>query len=188
MESFRFPKYPFIWNYHDMYNIIDYNIEEYIENSDINIIELLKIFENYKIIKTKQIIKRENIKNINIHSWYLSEDKIFESDDKDIILLINKRINYRKNVYGFMFDPNNIFEISYDNFHNINKNILIIKDIKNIKKDLKIINYIHVHDIKNICRFSPETNNLIKIKDEIKNNIFYTILNKIIVINEIFII
>jgi hypothetical protein len=190
---YKFPKYPFIWNYEDMYNFYDYHVEEYIKDSDQNIIELLKIFENYKIVKTKQIIKKDNIKNINLHTWYLSEDNIFESDDKEISIIINKRIDYKKNVFGFIFDPNNIFEISYDLFHNIHnkdkhKKISIIKDIRNVKKDLKLYNYIHVHSIRDICRFSPDTNNIIKIKNDIQNNIFYIILDKIIVINEFFII
>lgn len=207
-NTYKFPKYPFIWNYNDMYNLCNYIIEDYDITSDTNIIELLKIYEEYIVIKTKQIINRENIKNINIHTWYLSEDKVFESDDKNILILINKNLNYKKNVFGFIFDPNNIFEISSDIFHgNLNnsyqfskdcrspeiqrscdKNILIIKNINNIKKDMKTSNYIHIHYIKNIFRFSPGNNNIIKIKDNIENSIFYTILDKIIVVNEICII
>jgi hypothetical protein len=192
---YKFPKYPFIWDYNDMYNLSDYVIEEYDITSDTNIIELLKIYEKHKVVKTKQIINRENIKNINIHTWYLSEDQIIDSDDYNIHILLNKNLNYKKNVFGFIFDPNNIFEISSDILHrnyeikrNCDKNILIIKNINNIKKDMKTSNYIHVHYIKNIFRFSPGNNNIIKIKDNVKNSIFYTILDKIIVVNEICII
>jgi len=190
MNTFEFPKYPFIWNYNDMYDIIDYKLEEYIDNSDINIIKLQEIFKNHEIIKTKQVIKRDNIKNINIHTWYLSEDKIYDSNTNNIIVLINKKVNYKKKVYGFIFDPNNIFEICSNIFHkkSKNENITIIKNINNIYINLELLNYIRVHDIDNICRFSPGTNNIIKIKADIITNKFYTILNKIIIINEIIII
>ena len=188
MNIFTFPKYPFIWNYNDMYEIINYDIEEYIDETD-TINKLKEIYIDHKIVKTKQIIKRENIKNINIHTWYLSEEKIYDSNENDILISINKKIDYKKKVYGFIFDPNNIFDIS-NTFHKKNKNdnIVIIKNINNISRNLDFMNYIHVHTINNICRFSPGTNNIIKIKDLINNDKFYTILDKIIVINEIIII
>jgi len=189
----KFPKYPFLWNYDDMYNIIDYTVEDYNNKvkdyNDNIIIGLNKIFPSHKIIKTTQKILRSEIKNINIHTWYLSFENIFTSNNTDVNIKIDSEIEYNKKVFAFIFDPNSIFEISRDKIVNNINNITIIKNINNINnfKSNNFMHHIHIHNVDGILRFSPNENSQIKIKNDVINNIFYTILNNIIVINEIFI-
>lgn len=134
--EFKFPKYPFIWNYDDMYNLIEYSsnlIEE--DKYDSNTKLLLEKFPKFQVIKSLQNINsHEYIKNINIHTWYLSQLNVFESDEKNISIITNSNLKYKNNVNVFIFDPTDIF----DNFEFVKEkqkqkqNIAIIKNYNSI--------------------------------------------------------
>jgi len=186
--EFSFPKYPFFWNYDDMYNIINYtskeiNPNEYDEYTKL----LLEKFPNYKIIKSNQIIKsKEEIKNLNIHTWYLSQLNIFENDEFNIKILTNSKFKYKNNVKCFIFDPYNIFKnLDYDKKNKKEENIVIIKKHTSIFPELIPSLYIHTHNIKGIFRFSPNNNSKVILNKDSLENICYIILDKIIVIIEI---
>jgi hypothetical protein len=194
--EFEFPIYPFIWDYSDMYNLIEYEstqIEqiEQIEQitNDENIQYLLEKFPGSQVIDVKQSIKsREFAKNINIHTWYLGQKKVFESDEKTIKIITNSRIKFKSQINCFIFDPNDIFnKIEKEQTKNFPQ-ICIIKNKKSIIPELIPSLYIHTHNIKGIFRFSPNDNNKINIKENITDGIFYIQMDKLIVkFNVIFI-
>lgn len=182
--EFEFPIYPFIWDYSDMYNIIEYeskllNLNEY----DENIIYMLEKFSSSQIVEFKQIINsRESVKNLNLHTWYLSQKNFFETIDDKIKIITNSKAKFKSNINCFIFDPNDIFKNSkIKEETNKNKTICIIKNKKSIIPELIPSLYIHTHNIKGIFRFSPNDNNKIYIKEEITDGIFYIQMDKLIV-------
>lgn len=190
--EFEFPIYPFLWNYDDMYNLINYESNEiYTQNYDDNILYLINKFPKSKVVEVKQIIKsKEFAKNINIHTWYLSQKKIFESNNKTIKILTDSKIKFKTRINCFIFDPNDIFNISYDtnneilkNNNKINRNskICIIKNKNSIIPELIPSLYIHTHNIKGIFRFSPNDNSKINFNENIIDEIFYIQMDNLIV-------
>ena len=179
----EFPKFPFIWDYMDMYNIPEYKVNKLIlEDYDDNIIFLLSKFKNFEIYESKQYFKsKENIKNLNIHTWYLSQLNIFETNEKNIKIITNSKIKYKSNVQCFIFDSNNIFDISIYETNSKFPNLPIVKQNKSIILSLIPKLYIHIHNINGILRFSPNNNNKIKLKENITTGIFYLVLDKIII-------
>lgn len=187
--EFEFPIHPFIWDYSDMYNLIEFdsrtlNIDEF----DLNILCLLEKFPHSQVIEFKQILKsRESIKNINLHTWYLSSKKIFDSNEKTIKIITDSKVKFKANINCFIYDPNDIFNnitmIEQPEQNNKKKfpTICIIKNKKSIIPELIPSLYIHTHNIKGIFRFSPNDNNMINIKENISNGIFYIQMDKLIV-------
>ena len=180
----KFPKYPFIWNYEDMYNNVLY------ENRVINLIDiecdnslqnLIKIFPNSLITEQKQKISITDAKNINFHSWYLSQYKLFESDDKSILIESDSQIKFKRELFGFIFDPDDVFD---KNFTILNSKkyspIYIAKSISNLKINMIPKVYLHSHNINGIFRFSPNENCKIKFNNEKGIKKFYTILDDLI--------
>ena len=183
--EFEFPIYPFIWNYSDMYNLIEYQSKILDKNDfDEHIIYLQEKFPNSEIIESKQIIKsRQSVKNINIHTWYLYQKKIFESNNKNIKIITNSKIKLKANINCFIFDPNDIFENTKNTINEkVNKfpTICIIKNKKSIIPELIPTLYINIHNIKGIFRFSPNDNNKINIKESISNGVFYVQMDNLI--------
>jgi len=183
--EFEFPIYPFIWDYSDMYNLIEY--ESKILNSDTwnedeNILYLLEKFPNSQIIESKQIIKsKDSANNINIHTWYLYQKKVFESNNQNIKIITDSKFKFKANINCFIFDPNDIFDNSkIDEKNKKFSTICIIKNKKSIIPELIPSLYIHTHNIKGIFRFSPNDNNKINIKDNITNGIFYVQMDNLI--------
>lgn len=184
--NFEFPIYPFIWDYSDMYNLIEY--ETKILNSDEhdkNINLMLGKFPNSQVIEFKQNINsRELVKNLNLHTWYLSQKKVFETIGDKIKIITNSTVKFKANINCFIFDPFDIFDKSKVEINNGTKKfstICIIKNEKSIIPELIPSLYIHTHNVKGIFRFSPNDNNKIYIKDEITNGIFYIQMDKLIV-------
>ena len=191
--EFEFPKYPFLWDYLDMYNLIDYkskeiNLEELKSNPndfDEYLIFLADKFIGSKIILSTQTINsRDSTKNLNIHTWYLSRQKVFEQTESTIKIITDSRFKYKSNVICFVFDPtdqidNTIFEKTKF------PNVAIIKKKTSVIPELIPSLYIHAHNIKGIFRFSPGDNNKINLKESVKSGIFYIILDKLIVKLEI---
>jgi hypothetical protein len=183
--EFNFPIYPFIWNYDDMYNFLDYNsqiIEEF--NNDKNLDDLINIFNNYKIINVSQKILKINAKNLSIHTWYLKKNNLFEKDDNNLKIITDSKIKFKDNVPCLVFDPNNLFERL--DYHK--DNLTIVKNINSIKKNNVSKLYIHTHNIKGIFRFSPNNNSKIIFNKDINDGIFYIILNNIIIKFNIFLV
>lgn len=192
--EFEFPKYPFLWNYLDMYNFIDYtskelnleelNLEELESNQnnqDEHIIFLSEKFPNCKIINSTQIINsRESTKNLNIHTWYLTQQKVFEQNETNIKIITDSRFKYKSNVRCFIFDPNDLIDNTIFEKTKF-PNIAIIKKKTSIIPELIPLLYIHTHNIGGIFRFSPNNNNRINIKEFVSSGIFYIILDKLIV-------
>lgn len=184
--EFEFPIYPFIWNYSDMYNFIDYKSSQLEKESyDENIKYLLDKFSGSQVVDVKQIIKsRDMAKNINIHTWYLGQKKVFECDEKTIKIITDSRVKFKAQINCFIFDPNDIFDNSQIEIKEQSKKfptICIVKNKKSIIPELIPQLYIHTHNIKGIFRFSPNDNNKINIKDNITNNIFYIQMDKLTV-------
>lgn len=184
--EFEFPIYPFIWDYTDMYNLIQFeskslNLNEY----DSNIIYMLEKIPNSQVIEFKQTISsRESIKNLNLHTWYLSQKNIFDLNGDKIKIITNSRVKFKSNINCFIFDPNNIFDNSkIETKEHVKKmsTLCIIKNKKSIIPNLIPSLYIHTHNIKGIFRFSPNDNNKIYIRDEITDGIFYIQMDKLIV-------
>lgn len=187
--EFEFPKFPFLWDYSDMYNLIDYNskeldIEEIKSNPndfDEHLLFLADKFIGSKIIESTQIINsRDLTKNLNIHTWYLSQLKVFEQTDSSIKIITNSKFKYKSNVNCFIYDPtdqidNTIFEKKKF------PNIAVIKKKTSIIPELIPFLYIHTHNIGGIFRFSPNDNNKINLRSSVKSGIFYIILDKLIV-------
>lgn len=191
--EFEFPKYPFLWDYSDMYNLIDYNskelnlekIESNSDDYDEHLIFLSDKFPGSKIILSTQTVNlRDSTKNLNIHTWYLSQQKVFEQTESTIKIITDSKFKYKSNVRCFVFDPtdqidNTIFEKTKF------PNIAIIKKKTSVIPELIPSLYIHTHNIKGIFRFSPNDNNKINIRELVKSGIFYIILDKLIVRLEI---
>jgi len=184
--EFEFPIYPFIWDYSDMYNLIEYETKTLdLSQFDENIGLMLDKFPNSKVVEFKQIIKsRESVKNLNVHTWYLSKKKIFETIDDRIKIITDSRAKFKSNINCFIFDPNDVFDNSKIEIReNMNKfsTLCIIKNKKSIIPELIPSLYIHTHNIKGIFRFSPNDNNKIYIRDGIMDGIFYIQMDKLIV-------
>lgn len=188
--EFEFPIYPFIWDYSDMYNLVDYNSSQLEpESYDENILYLLEKFPGSQVVDVKQIIKsRDKAKNINIHTWYLGQKKVFDCDNKTIKIITNSKVKFKAQINCFIFDPNDIFDNSQieikDNIKEQVKKfstICVVKNKKSIIPALIPQLYIHTHNIKGIFRFSPNDNNKINIKDNIRDDIFYIQMDKLTV-------
>lgn len=187
--EFEFPKYPFLWDYSDMYNLINYtskeiNLEDLIlksDESDEHLIFLSEKFPGSKIICSNQVVSsRNSTKNLNIHTWYLSQQKAFEQTESNIKILTNSKYKFKSQVDCFIYDPfntidNTIFEKTKF------PNVAIIKKKSSVIPELIPLLYIHTHNIKGIFRFSPNDNNKINIRESVNNGIFYVVLNKLIV-------
>lgn len=194
--EFEFPKYPFLWDYSDMYNLIDYtskelNLDELksnfngSNNSDDNLIFLAEKFVGSKIIDSIQIVNsRDSTKNLNIHTWYLSKQKVFEQTELGIKIITDSRFKYKSNVICFVFDPNDIIDNSIFEKTKF-PNVAIIKKKTSIIPELIPSLYIHTHNIKGIFRFSPNDNNKINLKESVDFGTFYIVLDKLIVRLEI---
>lgn len=190
--EFEFPKYPFLWNYLDMYNCIDYtskklNFEELKSNQnnqdnlDEHIIFLSEKFPNCEIIYSTQIINsRIFTKNLNIHTWYLTQQKVFEQNETNIKIITDSRFKYKSNVRCFVFDPNDLIDNTIFEKTKF-PNVAIIKKKISIIPELIPLLYIHTHNVDGIFRFSPNNNNKINIKESISSGIFYIVLDKLIV-------
>lgn len=191
--EFEFPIYPFIWDYSDMYNLINYNSSQLEpEAYDENILYLLEKFPGSQVVDVKQTIKsRDTAKNINIHTWYLGQKKVFECDDKTIKIITNSIVKFKAEINCFIFDPNDIFDNSQIEIKEQAKKfptICVVKNKKSIIPALIPQLYIHTHNIKGIFRFSPNDNSKINIKENIRDDIFYIQMDKLIVkFNVIFI-
>lgn len=181
--EFEFPKYPFIWDYFDMYAQPKYKILKLNQTDyDTNTIFLLEKFINFEIFESTQYFNStEQIKNLNIHTWYLSQLNVFETTDTNIKIITNSMLKYKSNVQCFIFDPNDIFDNSKYEINKKTPNIAIIKQKKSIILELIPKLYIHTHNIKGIFRFSPNNNNVIRLREGVANGIFYLILDKIII-------
>ena len=192
--EFEFPKYPFLWDYFDMYNLIDYESNELnLDELDEHLIFLADKFVGSKIVHSIQTINPTNstnstnptnptnlTKNLNIHTWYLSQLNVFEQTETNIKIITNSKFKYKSNVKCFVFDPNDII----DNTKFEKKkfpNIAIIKRKISIIPELTPLLYIHTHNIKGIFRFSPNDNNMIKIKESVNNGVCYIVMEKLIV-------
>lgn len=187
--EFEFPKYPFLWDYSDMYNLIDYtskelNLDELKTNpneSDEHLIFLGDKFTGSKIIQATQVVNsRDSTKNLNIHTWYLSQQKVFEQTDSNIKIITDSRFKYKSNVRCFIFDPNDIIDNSIYEKTKF-PNVAIIKKKASVIPELIPFLYIHTHNIKGIFRFSPNDNNKINLKELVNSGIFYIVLDKLIV-------
>lgn len=199
--EFEFPKYPFVWDYSDMYNVIEYSSEpvdlsiysdkKLIESDnpdnpefDEHISFLISKFPDSQVISSIQkISSRESAKNLNFHTWYLSEKNVFESTGTTIKVITDSKYKFKSNVKCFIYDPVDIFEREPVDANNKKKfpNITIVKKKSSVIPELIPLLYIHTHNIKGIFRFSPNDNNKIKIKDSVTNGIFYIVLEKLIV-------
>lgn len=188
----NFPKYPFIWNYDDMYNPIDYENKILDKNLiyellDPNLNDLVELFPNYLIVEQRQKITKSDAKNISLHTWYLSKDRLFNSDDNSISIESNSPIKYKKkNVFGFIYDPDNSLDKSYTiETKKKNTPITIIKNKSSIIVPMIPQLYIHTHNIGGVFRFSPRDGYGIKFNDCCVNTRFYTVIDGLICINNI---
>lgn len=182
--EFEFPIYPFVWDYSDMYNLIEYSSTplENKEDFDETILFLLEKFPGYKIVSSNQIINSiANATNLNFHTWYLSQQNVFEKTDSIIKILTDSKYKFKSNVKCFIFDPNDIFDNSIYPQEKKFPNIVIIKKKASIIPELIPLLYIHTHNIKGVFRFSPNDNNKIKVRDNISIGIFYIVLDRIII-------
>jgi hypothetical protein len=177
-----YPKYPFIWNYDDMYDIIESQITDYVEGTDSNVEKIKEKFFNYSVVVNEQKIKTDNVLNFNVHTYYLSEKNVFNVDENSIIISSDSTLNYAEEVPVVVYDPNKVFDRSIYNFHDKKNRLTIFTNLDNITRNNL---YIRTHNIDGIFRFSPKNNSRIKFYDYIKNPIFYTILDNTIVVNKI---
>ncbi len=186
----NFPKYPFIWNYDDMYNPIIYenkiiDSNEIIEYGDKYLTQLLELFPNSTVVKQSQKIQKIEAVNLSIHTWYLTKNKLFESDNSTVEIDSESNLKFKKEVFGFVYDPNDVFDKSiYQYDKKKNSHITILKNL-NINIGLIPNVYIHTHSIKGIFRFSPKDNSIIKFKENITNPVFYVILDGLILLSSI---
>lgn len=188
----NYPKYPFLWDYSDMFNIIEYDVikinKESIENEEMN--KLIEIFPEKDMILINQKINKDNANKmiLNVQTMYLDKLNIFESNDSSIKVITNHKINYIEKVPVFIYDV-------YDNLKKQEfnpKNICVIKNFDTIVDNINNIPllYMRIHTIKGIIRFSPSNNSKILFKDDIntENIKFFTITENAIVLNNITII
>lgn len=194
----EYPKYPFLWNYNDMFKEINYKVIIEIENDfDENTKNLCEIFPDKNVILINQKIEKNEINNLilNIQTTYLDSLNIFETNNSSIKIITNYKIDYKKDVPVFIYDPEN--NILRDKKFNP-KNICIIKNINVIQenKDKLPLLYIRTHTIKGIIRFSPSNNSKINLNinsdnnENNENNInlkFYTVTEFSIIVNNIII-
>ena len=76
----EFPKFPFIWDYMDMYNIPEYKVNKLIlEDYDDNIIFLLSKFKNFEIYESKQYLYSKGLTEQDIQQMII-EDSAQEVD------------------------------------------------------------------------------------------------------------
>lgn len=178
--EFSYPKYPFIWNYSDMFQIPDWSLTTNLNDiNDNNLNNILLKYPNHQVIRTTQKIKSDDI-NINFHTWYINKLNVFTSNDTMIHIKTNSKFKFKANVCGHIYDPNDLFENLYENSK---KNLLIIKNINNLVNISTI--YINTHSIKNIIRFSPKSNSEFKLKANITNGRFYIIVDTAIIVSDI---
>ena len=170
----NYPKYPFLWNYDDMFDPVEYNIENIKNDNNKEINDLSKLFPDKNIVEINQKISSEQQDKLilNIQTTYLSKLDCFESDEFNLKLVTNFKINYKKTVPVFVYDP-------YDNLQAEEynpKNICVVKDFRIIEENLSSIPtlYTRTHTIKGIIRFSPSNNSCIIFKNK-ENPIFYTV-------------
>jgi hypothetical protein len=179
-----YPTYPFLWNYNDMFNNIEYKTVPLTNDFNEEIKNLTELFPNKNIVKITQIIKNDNINELilNLQTTYLSRLREFESDDYNLKINTIHKIDYKKKVPVFVYDPYDNLEIQEYN----SQNICIIKNLEIIKENINSIPllYTRTHTIKKIIRFSPSNNSKIKFKNN-ENSIFYTITEFSIVMNDI---
>lgn len=185
----KFPKYPFIWNYEDMYNLIEYEnsiieLERLESNNDLYLKELIKLFPNNIVVEQKQKISVSDAKNLNLHTWYLSKAKLFDTDDNSISIESESKIKFKKEVFGFIFDPDDLFDKTWT-IQNAQKKspIYIVKSLTNLRINMIPRVYIHTHHIKRIFRFSPKDNSMIKFNLPNGTKRFYVVLDGLICIN-----
>ena len=203
--EFEFPKYPFVWDYSDMYNIIDYSSEpmdlskyklnqsdksdksDKSDELDESIAFLISKFPNSQVISSIQtVLSKKTAKNLNFHTWYLSQKNIFETTDSTIKIITDSKYKFKSNVKCFIFDPYDMFEKEVEPVEvDVNKkkfpSIMIVKKKSSIIPELIPLLYIHTHNIKGIFRFSPNDNNKIKIKESVNDGVCYIVLEKLIV-------
>lgn len=179
-----YPKYPFLWNYDDMFNEVEYTMSNLQPNHDEIIKKLSEIYPDKNIVNINQTVKLENSDKLilNTQTTYLSKLDCFESGEFNLKLITNYKIDDKKKIPVFIFDPyDNLKTEKYDP-----KKLCIVKDIKIIEenKDSMPILYMRTHTIKNIIRFSPSNNSKIifKNKDDTK---FYTITEFSIIMHDV---
>ena len=147
---------------------------------------LLLKFPDSKVIYSTQIIgSRESVKNLNFHTWYLSQKNVFETTDTTIKVITDSKYKFKSNVKCFIFDPTDIFEKQSES-ETIGQekkfpNITIVKKKTSVIPELIPLLYIHTHNIKGIFRFSPNDNSKIKIRETVNDGICYIVLEKLIV-------
>ena len=188
----EYPKYPFLWNYNDMFRKVNYEVITEINNDfDENTKKLSEIFPNKNVVLINQKIEESEINNLilNIQTTYLDRLDIFETNNSSIKIITNYKIDYKKDVSVFVYDPEN--NILRDMKFN-SKNICVIKNINVIQdnKDKLPLLYTRTHTIKGIIRFSPSNNSEIHLKINNENNgnlKFYTITEFSIIVNNIII-
>lgn len=179
-----YPKYPFLWNYDDMFNQVEYTMSNLQPDYNEIIKKLSEIYPDKNIVNINQTVKLENSDKLilNTQTTYLSKLDCFESDEFNLKLITNYKIDDKKKIPVFVFDPHDNLEIEkYDP-----KKLCIVKDINIIEenKDSMPTLYMRTHTIKNIIRFSPSNNSKIifKNKDETQ---FYTITEFSIIMHNI---
>lgn len=182
----EFPVYPFVWNYDDMYSKINYECDEINSDYDEHIQFLLTKFPNCKVINSTQTISKENCTNLNIHTWYLSQNNRcpFTKTNNIISITTNSQYKFKSNAKCFIFDPNNIFNNFQDNTQNYkgrNPTIAIIKKTCSVIPELIPMLYIHTHNVDGIFRFSPNDNSKIVFQDNFTEGVCYVVLDKLIV-------
>ena len=181
-----YPKYPFLWNYDDMFNVFEYNIKEIKNDHNEEIIDLSNLFPDKNIVEINQKIRQENAEKLilNLQTTYLAKLNFFESDEFHLKLKKNSKINLKKEVQVFVYDPYDNLETSEYN----PKNICIVKNFKIIEDNICNIPtlYMRTHVIKGIVRFSPSNNSNIIFKNKI-NQIFYTVTEFSIILHNILI-
>jgi hypothetical protein len=181
-----YPNCPFLWNYDDMFNQVVYEINNLDSDYNEEIKKLLKIYPDRNTILINQKIKLENTDKLilNMQTTYLSKLDCFETDEFNLKLMTNHKINLKKNVPVFIYDPHDNLEIPEYN----SKNICIVKDfniIEENKSNIPLL-YTRTHTIKGIIRFSPQNNSKITFKNK-NNPIFYTITEFSIILHNIII-
>lgn len=183
----EYPKYPFLWNYDDMFNLIEYDIIKIDKEYNEETTKLGEIFPDKSIVIVNQKIKKENIDKmiLNIQTTYLDKLDIFESNESTIKIITNHKINYKKDVPIFVYD-------AYDNLERQEfnpKKLCIVKNFNTIVNNINKIPllYMRIHTIKGIIRFSPSDNSKILFKNDIdtENIKFFTITENTIILNNI---
>lgn len=183
-----YPKYPFLWNYNDMFSLIEFNAIKINKKYNEETVKLSELFNDKNIIMLTQKINKENINNmiLNIQTTCLDKLNIFESNETSIKVISNYKINYIDHPKIFVYDPYNNIKIGSFNA----KKICIVKNFDTIVKNINNIPllYTRTHTVKGIIRFSPSNNSNILLKEDIENAQFFTITENTIVLNNIIIV